>query len=299
MGTRVTALTVAATVVCALGTGLYMQKRAEQRATAAPLNVAALPDIPTDPISGDLLIQDMSFTSAPPPVDAPTETAQSSVACHGDMTVRAEPGAMLAVEIEAPCHAGERFTLHHGGLMVTEALDHDGHFTGSLPAFTPHAVVIADFVTGQDLDAAVEVEDLQSVDRIALQWQGNSGLEVHALEFGATYGDAGHVWSQSAPGQGTGQVDLIGAPEQSAPNLVEVYSLPRRDVTERRGEVSVSIEAEVTATNCDRAIEAELVEWRGGRLRSRDLVLNMPDCSAVGDFLVLNNIVETLKIASN
>ena len=35
------------------------------------------------------------------------------------------------------------------------------------------------------------------------------------------------------------------------------------------------------------------------RLRTQDLTLAMPDCQATGDFLVLNNLLENLKIAAN
>ncbi len=32
-------------------------------------------------------------------------------------------------------------------------------------------------------------------------------------------------------------------------------------------------------------------------METRDLILSVPDCDAVGDFLVLNNLVDDLKIA--
>jgi len=300
MGTRVTALIVAATVVCALGTGFYMQERAElqQAAEQATRNVPI--DLPTDPDTGKLVLQDVTFTSALPPTRTPrsgqSDIGATSLRCDAGMTLTPMPDAFLQVEIEAPCRAGERMTLHHGGVMITEALDPSGRFTGLVPALTAHAVVIADFASGRDLEASTRVADLDSVERIALQWQGNSGLEVHALEFGATYGESGHVWIGSGAGQGAGELRLLGDPAQVAAQLMQVYTLPKHAGT---GTVAVSVEAEITAQNCDRSVSAQLIERRDNRLQSRELSLIIPDCSAAGDFLVLNNLVESLKIAAN
>ncbi|MCG7623811.1 hypothetical protein [Epibacterium sp. Ofav1-8] len=300
MGTRVTVLIVAATVSCALGTGLYMQKRADDMRGPGPVAVSAPGTLPSEPDTGKLVLQDLTFTSAAPVVrpsrpDAGAVT-DPAAGCPADMTVTPAKDAFLQVEIDAPCHAGERFTLHHSGLMITESLSPAGTYSGQVPAMAAHSVVLADFATGRDLEASARVVDFDRVERVALQWQGHSGLELHALEFGATYGEEGHVWAGSEPGRGAGSVELLGDPDQIAPHLLQVYTLPQSAAL---GDSDVSVEAEITAMNCDRTISAQLVERRGDHLRTRDLTLNMPDCSAVGDFLVLNNLVESLKIAAN
>jgi hypothetical protein len=298
MGIRVTGLIAVATVICALGTGVYMQRTADlQRAPSAQQASAPLP---TEPETGKLVLQDLTFTSARPDTHRQRQPLRdvdtSLLQCASTLNLTAIDNAMLQVELSAPCRAGERFTLHHGGVMVTYALDAEGDFRGVLPAFTKRAVVIADFASGRDLDASVMVEDLEQVERVVMHWQGRSGLELHALEFGATYGSAGHVWKGSEPGQGAGEVLFLGDPDQVAAHLVQVYTLPKAS---GYGAVNISVEAEITDANCDQAVAAQLIERRDDRLRTRDLVLNIPDCSAVGDFLVLNNLVESLKIASN
>lgn len=299
MGKKVTALTVAATIVCALGIGLFMQKRAEvQHSLAAtdPTTIAA-------PASDTLTLSDVSFTSVESETNTPTTVplAQPTTAasCTQTLTVSARPGAMLAVDVVAPCHAGERFSLHHGGMIITETIGAQGAFAIEIPALTRRSIVIADFATGADLDGYAVVPDLDTVDRIVLQWQGELGLELHALEFGATYGQPGHVWGQSAPEMGVGQMAVLGDRSQLSPSIVEVYSIPRPEMVGAASPVEISIEAEITTANCDRHLEAQLIEHREGHLQTRDLTVEMPDCSAVGDFLVLNNLVESLKIASN
>ena len=56
----------------------------------------------------------------------------------------------------------------------------------------------------------------------------------------------------------------------------------------------------MTASNCGREIEAQSLEiGPDGTLKTRNLTLSVPDCDAVGSFLVLNNLVSDLKVASN
>ena len=300
MGTRVTVLIVAATVACALGTGLYMQRTADVQRAAIQAQSTEPSALPAEPETGKLVFQDVAFTSARPLERSPQsnsgEIRAKISSCGGDMMLTARPDALLQVDIIAPCRAGERFTLHHSGLMMTHALDADGEFSGVVPALVSNAVVIADFASGRDLDAVATIDDLDDVERVVLQWQGESGFEVHALEFGATYGEAGHVWKGSEARTGAGQVLSLGDPGQVAAQRVEVYTLPK---DAGAGTVSVSVEAEITTLNCDRSVDAQLIEHRGHRLQTQDLTLNIPECSAIGDFLVLNNLVESLKIAAN
>ena len=90
----------------------------------------------------------------------------------------------------------------------------------------------------------------------------------------------------------------LGDENQLAPRLAEVYSVPRLGGS-KTGAIDLTVETEVTAINCGRDISAQTLELRDGTLRTRDLTLAMPDCAATGDFLVLNNLLETLKIAGN
>jgi hypothetical protein len=55
----------------------------------------------------------------------------------------------------------------------------------------------------------------------------------------------------------------------------------------------------VTEANCGQTLSAQSLELGADRrLRSRDLILNLPDCSQAGEFMVLNNLLQDLKVAA-
>ena len=290
-------LTSAMTLCCALGLGFYMQ--ASGPGWVGGQTAAADPELPGEPGPAQLQIEHITLTSAPARVEA-AEVPQSAqtVACQMTASAEAAPGAMVSLLVSAPCQAGGRLTVHHSGMTFTAVLDQSGHFAAEIPALAQTAVIIAETVTGSGAVAVTEVEGLDTIERVVLQWSGNSGFEVHAREFGAAYGAVGHVWHGAASESGAGNIVRLGDDSLLASRVAEVYSLPA-SLSGQSGTVSLTAEAEVTAGNCGRDVAAQAFQLRGGRLSSRDLVLAMPDCDATGSFLVLNNLVEDLKIASN
>lgn len=299
--------TTALTLACAIGIGFYMQSAGTMPAVsrlagyASAAAEASSPQLPGEPGPARLQIDNITLTSAPADdTDIPrsAEVANTAAACQLEASATALPKAMVALHVTAPCHGGERLTLHHSGMSFTARLDPDGQFSSEVPALTQTAVFIAETTSGSGAVAVTEVADLETIERVVLQWSGNSGFEIHALEFGADYGTAGHIWHGAAADAGVGEVLRLGDESQLAPRIVEIYSLPA-ERSDRSGSVSLSAEAEVTAINCGRDITAQALQLRDGRLSSRDLVMAMPDCEAQGSFLVLNNLVEDLKIAAN
>ncbi|PCJ09808.1 MAG: hypothetical protein COB16_03780 [Rhodobacteraceae bacterium] len=288
------------TLVTALGIGFSMQHGTEARDWQSTVS-------PSAEVEADLVLQDITLTSAVH-IEAPARTERdrlplSTMLVEGDCSVSAQatpaPQASVDLTFSAPCHGSERVTVHHSGLMFTATTDIDGNLSVLVPALAETAVYIVELASGSGAVATTQVSGLDEIDRVALQWTGNSGFEIHAREFGADYGQAGHVWSGSEDIGRASQVLRLGDSHQLAPRMVEIYSFARnRDDTS--GTVALSVEAEVSAINCGRDISAQTLELRGdNRLRTRDLVLSMPNCNAIGDFLVLNNLVEDLKIAAN
>lgn len=298
----------AATAACALGIGFMMQpsKPAPQSAS-----LALEQNVPQDPVvPGPLAIEKITLTSARGAEDlaaeemaADTSSQQPVVAgCEMQAQATAHEGALVALFVSAPCRARERITLHHQGMMVTETLDSEGALDMLMPALAATAVFIIEpsqmsDTTGGGAVARVEVPDMAEVDRVVLQWGGNSGFEIHAREFGAQYGELGHVWNGAKTVGSAGQVMQLGDINQLSPRLAEVYSF-QRGVTDATGVIEMSVEAEISEINCGREISAQTLRISQGQVQTRDLVLAMPDCSATGDFLVLNNLVENLKIAA-
>lgn len=233
-----------------------------------------------------------------------TPKAAPVVACDITMSASPSAGALIDVSLIAPCHAGERVTLHHQGMMFTEVMPTEGALTVSVPALSEQALVIASFASGDGSTAMTDVPSLGFYDRIAVQWRGDTGLGLHAREFGADYFTKGHIHAEArgdmavtARGDG-GFLTVLGNAETPDPLRVEVYSFPR-GAAHATGEIAMTVEAEITAGNCDQTVEAQTLEVRGERdLRTRNLTLDMPGCSTTGDFLVLKNLVEDLTIAA-
>jgi hypothetical protein len=141
-------------------------------------------------------------------------------------------------------------------------------------------------------------------DRVVVQWRGEAGIQVHAREDGADYGEAGHVWSGAArdvsavaKGEG-GFLTVLGDPDLPNPMQAEVYTFPSA-FTESAKDVKLSVEAEVTDRNCGKEIRARAFQYDAGRnVSTQDLTLSVPGCDAVGSFLVLNNLLQDLTVAS-
>ncbi|MEQ5869428.1 translocase [Sagittula sp. NFXS13] len=254
-----------------------------------------------------------SFTTAPAKLtlaavetDLPKQPSQAPAlpVCDIVMTATASAGAMVDIELTAPCHPSERVTLHHHGMMFTEVTSAEGALSVSVPALSDTALIIASFATGDGATAMADVPALPFYDRVAVQWIGNTGLGLHAREFGADYFAPGHIHADAAGdlavtarGEG-GFLTPLGNPAIPDPQLAEVYSFPK-SVAARNGDITLTVEAEISDANCDRTIEAQTLEIRDGAgLRTRNLTLDMPSCEATGDFLVLKNLVEDLTIAA-
>ena len=80
--------------------------------------------------------------------------------------------------------------------------------------------------------------------------------------------------------------------------MAEVYTFPT-DTATRAGDVTLRVEAEVSETNCGRELEAQTIATGDTGLTVQDLVLAMPDCEAIGEFLVLKNLFNDRKSAQN
>lgn len=327
------------TVACALGIGFVMQN-----SDSAP-QVAMLQTMPLEiPVQQSVLApsvagfpdansaierRDLSLTVALPdraaPVPLPMPLVQQASLTQVDEAVPVLPrdpelprsgcdvtataipdvGAMARLSVSAPCFSNERVTVHHSGMMFTDVTDAQGSLDVDIPVLSADAVFIVSFSNGMGAVAETKVPHFEGHDRVVLQWADHSGFQIHAREFGAGYGDDGHVWTgadhdlTALVGGTGGFMTRLGDGDTLAPRLVEVYTFPT-EMAAREGTISLSVEAEVTAQNCGREISAQAIELTaGGVLRTRDLVLAMPGCDAAGDFLVLNNLVDDLKIAAN
>lgn len=317
-------ITAGGTLACALGIGYFMQAGSPTPAQSAAMAPSPVLETPVEITQIELTSAEaVPPMTAPEPVDLPAapvtlvvaqdapltdvlpeEEAVPSFACDYSMQARALPAAMVEVTLSAPCQPNTGFTLHHNGMMFTAVTDAQGESTLEVPALAEAAVFIASFEDGQGALATVSVDTLALYDRYVVQWRGGAALHVHALEFGAAFGETGHVWAQAghdmaraATGEG-GFLTQLGERDMDQALHAEVYTFPT-GTTARDGAVQVHVEAEVTTGNCGRDLEVQSIATGESGLEVQDIVLAMPDCEGVGDFLVLKNLFNDLKIASN
>lgn len=311
-----------ATLLIAIATSYIMQYglpgQGKQARITGPVEVTeiayassgtAVPRLPSDNLASAALPDTQITLSAAGPdtgmaTTLPQEEAQDRFNC--DLAMRADTvaGAMVELTLSAPCNASERVTIHHQGLMFTEVMQPDGTLKLTVPALNERAMFIASFASGAGTTAATEVGALPFYDRVVLQWKGKAGLQLHAREFNADYFTEGHIWAaasgdlgRAARGEG-GFMTRLGQENTPEALVAETYSFPT-GTAKQSGAVQLTVEAEVTAMNCADTVAAQTLELHAdGQLRVRDLALEIPGCDSTGDFLVLKNLVQDLKVAA-
>lgn len=325
-------LTAIGTLGCAVGIGFVMQNTAEaEKRYGGSTQTAPLADV--QKIKGSFIensmldVQSIKLTSAEfeqgislPDKDVMLARAsssqrtvqdpapQSNLPAHGceiNAVTRPLEAAMVDLTLTAPCLPNERVTIRHNGMVFSETTSDNGSLNLAVPALTQDAVFIVVFATGQGAVTSTKVEELSDFDRAVLQWKGNAGFQIHAREFGADYGTEGHRWVDapgdlSAVAAGTsGILTRHGDTTSIEPLLAEVYTFPHK-TTGRTGDVVLTVEAEVTEANCGLEVQAKSLETQDdGDVRMRNLILPVPSCESVGSFLVLNNLLQDLKVAGN
>ena len=312
------------TLACAVGVGFIMQSSetaknryrspvAAEKISVQPLASEAeqKPETETTPVREEAMleIKSMALTSALPEsvvgIGQKLSLQTAPKVCEISVTAQSVVAAMVRISMKAPCLGNEPVTVHHSGMMFTETTAADGSLKVLVPALTQNAFFMLAFSNGDGTSVQAAVDGLEFYDRVVVQWKGNPGFELHAREFGSDYGGNGHVWanaarnmSVAAKGEG-GFLTHVGDVNASDPLVAEVYTFPT-GTAHKAGSIALSVEAEVTAANCGREIHAQSLEMRGrSSLKSQDLTLSVPNCNAIGDFLVLNNLLEDLKVASN
>ena len=322
-------LTTVTTVASAFAIGFVMQSTEEAQLRYGPkptiVTAEARPNPQADRSDTSLLdVQDITLTSAAlvprfefPKSVVPTETIQASFRvdhepeklehvlpsdCEINAVTRTVPAAMVDLTLTAPCLPNERVTVHHNGMMFTETTSNDGRLSLQIPALSEEAVFIVAFSSGEGAVVTTQVTEVANYDRAVLQWKGDAGFEIHAREFGANYGETGHRWAGS-PGDLSSVVEGVsgvltrhGNKAGADPLLAEVYTFPRAS-NGRTGDVVLSVEARVTAENCGLEVEAQSLEMHpAGQVRTRNVILPVPSCDSIGSFLVLNNLLQNLKV---
>ncbi len=250
----------------------------------------------------------ITATASEAPAEPITEQPprnQFGLTCGIILTASPAQAAMIDVTLTAPCRGEEPIVIRHGVLTFSAQMDQLGTYAAQIPALLADGAVEVEFPDGETTGTFVEIADFDAVERVLLQSRGEAGLQIHAREFGADYGEAGHVWNgaprdpDSAARVSGGFLTVLGDASIGKGHVAEVYTYPTYGAPQD-GVVRLSLEAEVTTENCGLKIAGETQQiGDGATAQPVALTLAMPDCDAVGEYLVLKNILRDLKLASN
>lgn len=281
-------------------------------ANTAPAPFEAAPSLPLEAPSAPLLAnpgaalpERLAQADAAQTVLADQPLSPFGLPCGLSVTTEAMPAATVALDIMDPCQPNARVVVEHSGLTLTGQTDAMGILTMDIPAFESPAFFTVRMPDGATGSALSNLPDIASYARVGVQWQQDRALELHAMEFGATYGDPGHIWrdnpgtaARAENGEG-GFMTYLGNVAVEEPMLAEIYTFPR-DTLENDGTVRLTIEAEVTQANCGQDTLARTLETdSGGNVAVIELTFTVPDCDAIGEFLVLQNLLQDLRVAAN
>lgn len=218
--------------------------------------------------------------------------------CATALDLRQQPGAMIAVALSAPCHSNERVVLRHAGLAVTALTGVDGRLATVLPALAAEGRIEIRFMDGSKAEAAIPMPETVLLRRFGVQWQGAVAFAVHGFQNGADYGQPGDI-SPANPGRPIaatgGFLSLLGDASVTNPLMAQIYTYPMDPTAQSQ----MVVEAAVTGATCGHDLLAETLTSERGTAAVTDLTLAMPDCSGIGDFLVLKNLAPDLKIAAD
>lgn len=255
-----------------------------------------LPSAVSAPVSQTLATQpDTALAPAEDPAlrSARDQASQSSDAIDCTPTLVAMPidGAMLEVNLYAPCNAGEALTIAHGPLRLGASFGAAGDFVTILPALSPEAEVAARMADGTILSDRTDVADFANHDRYLVHWTGASNFDLHAYLPGASFGEAGHITPATPASAATGAMFALDAPEGQR---ARVYTWPA-GMAATADAIRLESEIEVTAENCNQAFQADAYLISGpGRVAHSQINVALPDCSLAGSFVTLPGLAVVL-----
>jgi len=231
----------------------------------------------------------------------PAQTANTN-ACAVRLAGSAGVAATVDLLVDAPCHPNQVATLVHDSLVFTLKTDENGSAALTVPVLTENAVFLASFMDGQGGLTNVEVSSVGFYDRAVLLLSNGTNASLHAREFNEGYETQSHVQASTprnaedaATGEGGFLVSLGDATVQDA-GLAEVYTFPSQ-TTKGSGDIRISVEVEITPENCGQNINAQVIQIGPSQQKaSRDLMLQVPGCDAVGDRLIIAEAVDDIQI---
>lgn len=291
---------VAATAVVVLSDAAMAIKEREKPSMALQANTAQ--DLGS---IDDLMVQDGSMVSqnaTAPDASANMPAVVANNSCNITLDLLDEGSGMVGGTLMAPCLTSQDLVIAHAGLVFSAKTLDSGTLFFSLPAMKSPATVDVRFSTGEEASAQLDMPDALNMRRVAVQWPFADGFAIHAFEDGAEFGAKGHIWAESSgvdlaqgaeakmPASG-GYLTVLGDATVALPLMAQVFTYGPAAKTD------VILEAAVTQNNCDGELTGDLITAQNGAVKKIDMVLAMPACDAVGEFVHLGLPEEAIDLA--
>ncbi len=276
-------------------------RAAEIAALAVPSpGFGAIPAIDLSPADQPAILQaSLPGTPAAPVITAPAQNSACAILLAG----QEQSGAMIEIEISAPCKPGQMVTISHAGLEFSLLTDAQGLARITLPAMAPEAEITARFEDQSSGSTTISVRGMQDVMRAGVSWRGDMDLDLNAFEYGAAVGSEGHVSPLSPRDyrtsriKGGGYLLQLGDPALERGALAEVYTIPINR-NQQRGTVALSILIANPELLCGQEITAKTSRSREGRNAGvRNVRFTLPECGRIAGQIALPGALDDIRMA--
>jgi hypothetical protein len=219
--------------------------------------------------------------------DMPAVTAELADTCDISLELLDEGDATIGGTLLAPCLPSQDLVIAHAGMVFSAKTLASGGLFFSLPALKTPAEVDIRFSTGEEAKAQLDMPDVVMKQRVVMQWPFVDGFGIHAFENGAEFGSVGHIWAENPSGasrenpQDIGNIIFLGDTTVAVPLMAQVFTYGHATSTD------VIIEASVTQENCEGELSGDVITANAGTVEKTALILAMPPCDAVGEFVHL------------
>lgn len=293
--------------------GIGADNSAQPRVTAASVVPSAVPGgadlndamgpILDGPLNGTSSVaQQTRLASTEPLVETSNDPAvvREQATCEVFLVATPAPAAMLEVSVYAPCDRGQQAEMSHAGLSFDTHIGEDGQLMVQIPALSQEASVVLTFADGRVHTDSTSVDDVSMYERAVLQSRAPAYLGLNAYEFGAAFGDTGHVHMQNAREPGvSGFLSVLGDPTLENGQMAQVYTYPI-GISQNSDAVTLEIEAAISEASCGHMVEASAIGVQGGMIvQERAINMTMPDCDGVGGYVILQDVLPEQSVAMN
>ena len=244
-----------------------------------------------------------------PAQQAPVQTEQvqtapeQNSACTIVLTATERSGAVIGLELSAPCKADQMVTIDHAGISFSVMTDAQGEAKVQFPAMEQNAEITAVFRDQSRASTEITIRNMDTVVRAGVSWQADIDLDLNAFEFGAASGSDGHINAitprdmRTSRIKGGGYLVQLGDPSLNSGALAEVYTLPvSRNA--QRGTIALSIVIEDAAAVCGQSITAKTVRTRDDLSAGiRNVRYTVPACGTITGQIQLPGAITDIRLA--